>query len=300
MLTRAKSALTRAIAGFAIIFLAWLVINTAMNVMGWNKGNWHEVACDGGISSFTFSCCGDGKVDKPNDCGCTELCEKDESLTDFLARCQPNDPDTDLDDNGVCEELDHVLMQSSCTSFCTFGCREYIDELGLGCWFDVPRGHSDYCKRGRVECDEATDTIICLDTFDPPIYDECCVNGGAALPSMDFDIIYFSSGTFNCDDVCRKYGKVCVGVGLMDSDRHYCKSVKHHESPSTTCDDGTRGKDCTNAINITGNDCRSTFVAGRSDCVNCYDVDGDGSTEPYWFQVASPPSGGTACYCANR
>ena len=301
MLTKAKSALTQAIGGLAIIFLAWLVINTAMNVMGWTGGKWNEIDCPGGeISSFTFSCCGDKKIDKPNSCNCMEMCEPADNFEEFK-RINASVVE-DFDKSGEIDDGDYVTLQMLCTSNCTLGCVNdpKRNEVGLGCFLSDNPSSVDYCQRGRYFCDENTDTVICGDVFSPPIYDECCVNEGAALSSMDFDIIYLSSGTFNCDDVCKKYGKVCIGVGLMDSDKHYCKSVKHHESPFTTCDDGTRGKDCTNAINITGNDCRSTFVAGSSDCVNCYDIDSDGSTEPYWFKVAQPPSGGTACYCANR
>jgi len=279
MLTRAKSALTRAIAGFAIIFLAWLVIDTAMNVMGWNKGKWYEVACDGGISSFTFSCCGDGKVDKPNSCGCEEMCEPADDFDEFK-RINASVVQ-DFDGNGEIDDGDYVTLQMLCTSNCTLGCVNdpKRNEVGLGCFLSDDPTSSKFCQRGKYFCDENNDRVECRDVYPVPLYDYCCratedpdysiSDAQSDLSNLSWERVKPSAatdgsgGTFRCDEVCKKRGKVCIGTAITDDVTTSCYGIKCHS-----------GSNCTSAYNMARIDCRLEYpftrrdVSGSNRCTN--------------------------------
>ena len=310
MLTRAKSALTRAIAGFAIIFLAWLVINTVMNVVGWNKGSWHEVACDGGISSFTFSCCGDGKVDKPNSCGCEEMCEPADDFETFKSINASVIQDFD-GDGTTGNDVDFIIMKSLCTGNCTLGCYdappEDIKKIGLGC-YDPDTGNP--CQKGKWECDEAAGQVVCMNVYNDPnisdnpdyigenVFDYCCdtvgneFKNGSLTEGIDFVKVRATSAdltagsgkvwdhgnlkwyasTYKCDEVCRKSGKICIGVGLGDSTLNPCISVQHDIS-----------SDCDLSGNQASNNCQAHFTLNGGSCT-------DNTSEHFVI-------GETFCYC---
>ena len=78
---------------------------------------------------------------------------------------------------------------------------------------------------------------------------------------------------YQCDDVCRNRGKVCVGVGLHPPETQNCVYVTHD-----------KGESCVSSPdNLSDIDCKATFHYWSSH--SCY-------LDPHVY-----PVGSTACYC---
>jgi hypothetical protein len=247
--------------------------------------------CDGSIDP-----CPDGEY-KCNNCQCEDGCGDgiiDRPFEECEVNVDVNEKRSVLQNEGVPGIYDmsdsevEAIYDGACTG-CHFQCTDW-DKAGTGCYIE------DTCEKGTYRCDAEAGEFKCH-SMDPPLYDYCCENpnnpqkDGVSLHDLSYDVVYpstseSSNSSFYCDDICRERGQVCIGVGLMDSDLNYCKSVKHHEPPYQTCADGVNGKDCTNDINVTGNDCTTLYRQTSNHCVNC------ANNQSYWFTV-----GGTACYC---
>ncbi len=239
-----------------------------------------QYECASDCQSWQGGWCGNGSIDNYEDCDISESIDKKRET--LRGEGVPNV--SSMSDRHV-----EILYDSTCI-FCSFDVQDWGD-VGLGCYVD------DSCEKGKfLRWNPETEEWECV-PFDPPLYDYCCVNNnnpeksGTSLHDLAYDVIYPSisdpdNNNFKCDEICQDYGKVCIGVGLMDSDTNYCKSVKHHEPPLITCADGSEGKDCTNDVNVEGNDCRTLYRQNSNHCMNCANNQG------YWFTI-----GGTACYC---
>ena len=176
-------------------------------------------------------------------------------------------------------------------------------------------GLGDLCQKGRFVCDFSTDTVICHDTYNDlnyklarykctDIYDYCCDSAGAPFvidgagpggltAGVDFTIergfgtqcINFTTPAgavinnctgFNCDEVCKDAGgKICIGVGLMNSITNSCRYIQHDIA-----------QNCDLPGNLATTDCRKTFGKRQPGIMECRDSTGAG------FNV-----GEAACYC---
>jgi hypothetical protein len=324
-----KSILTSAVIGMVLALAGWLIVNTLVFFLtGEQKGGvatiftqpWNKIDCPleckiGG----DLTLCGDGIVQVQ----VFEECDPKESVADCVARTRLSD--------SKCQKL-----LGNCGSDCKLKKTELCTDdpnkskIGLGCWLsDNPADRPRYCQRGKFECDTKIDSptfgkVACLDVFDSPVYDECCKDGGSALPAMGLDIRKIPATAFchfnkfcmpfpepggsyacdfsscatavTCDEICKSGGKVCVGVGLRDVANYHCVSIKHNLSPSVTCDHVTDAN-CQQTANLRANDCRKKFattgeLTHYASCLECFDFNGDGVPEPYPSSV-----GQTNCYC---
>jgi hypothetical protein len=160
----------------------------------------------------------------------------------------PSDDDNDDDDSTACTDSD--------------------GKIGLGCYLDDNNNgliDDNECKKGKYVCDSATKTLKC--EGDGKILDFCCADdlaefadgkigdkpftiikakpedihltGGKTLwtafggdINLDDGYDYGGGikGGFNCDEVCKKAGKICVGIGLTDPSKNACVYEVHDES----------------------------------------------------------------------
>src|SRR6056297_1273857 len=188
-----------------------------------------QYECASDCQSWQGGWCGNGSIDNYEDCDISESIDKKRET--LRGEGVPNV--SSMSDRHV-----EILYDSTCI-FCSFDVQDWGD-VGLGCYVD------DSCEKGKfLRWNPETEEWECV-PFDPPLYDYCCVNNnnpeksGTSLHDLAYDVIYPSisdpdNNNFKCDEICQDYGKVCIGVGLMDSDTNYCKSVKHHEPPLITC-----------------------------------------------------------------
>lgn len=238
------------------------------------KEGWWKVKASCAANKEVALTCGDGQVTGDETCDPKETLASCQSRTGYttvqcqnlLDRCggescrlepvEPDDdddvvPPPDDDDTPACDESDAKVGQ---------GC--YLDENGDGKIGD------NECKKGKFVCDEATKKLKC--EGDGKIYDYCCsdnlseladgkigdkpftiiratvddihMTGGATLamtwgPSaIDLDKNPYGGikGGFNCDEVCKKAGKVCVGIGLTDPSKDACVYEVHDESAASS------------------------------------------------------------------
>ena len=319
-LNLAKTAVSKSLYGFIFVLIAWLIINIGMVIFGFNDpmgdGSWNKFDCDL-ITTPINHYCGDGIIDNPNSDGIAETCDPMELKIDFIAR------------TGLTPE-DWVEAIYACNPVtCDFECAgdPLVAQIGEGCYQPdlADGGLGTPCQKGRYICDFDTDTVICQNTYNDPayrlpghycsdIYDECCVDGGAALPGMTFDIVRLPTTNitscndwdcywpghvdgvcscpagYSCDDICKDNGgKVCIGVGLMDVSAYHCISLKDNFGNASCSGD----YQCNNSANLLTNDCRAEFYTTIWTCDECSDVSPvDGVLEAYDFSV-----GETACYC---
>lgn len=259
----------------------------------------------GKLTAGIERCCGNGRLDYK------EQCDNTISEADYIASPYA----TDYAAPAGVDSVDYSIMIAICHDDCTTACGTVppadLAKINIGCYGDEVIPPIDPCQKGVWLCDEGDpddfldDKVICADVYGDPawggvpgseLYDYCCVDAGSALPGMvgTFDIVRGTNAAgFKCDDVCRNAGgKICIGVGLMNVVTHHCKSIKHNLNPKTACG-GFNTYNCQNDVNIMANDCRATFkIRMPTDCLECYDSDGDGIDEPYFFGVWE-----TACYC---
>jgi hypothetical protein len=305
-----KELLTTAIIAIVIVLAAWILINTVVFFLtGQQKEGvatiltkpWNEIDCP---IEGVCSGCGDGVV-QPN-----EDCDPNESEAGFLARGD------DLNGDGDCNHDDYLLMKFLCID-CKIACKDSpgLERVGEACWMSSDPGDRDgthegspYCQRGKYACDTdpaspTYDLVICADVYGDPsfishpdyigksVYDECCVDAGAALPGMvgEFSIVKCDPATtdcdnFNCDEICKEaVNGLCIGVGLTNVAGAHCVHVHHHSG------------DCINSVNLQENDCRGTFHAYGPTCPE--------SGSP-WVPIPhfhrgwnTVDVGETACYC---
>jgi hypothetical protein len=210
--TIAKTAITKSLYGFVIVFIAWVAINTSMVLFGFEDplgdGSWHKFDCELMSGPITNYYCGDGSVNNPNDDGIAEVCDPQELKNDFIARktalavgCADDDgtcPDGCFSDAGATTDNNCPFAAAawveeiySCNPVtCNFGCTEdlLVDEIGEGCYLDLNSSgtrDADECQKGRYVCDFATDVVVCENTYNDlsyklagdmcsDIYDYCC------------------------------------------------------------------------------------------------------------------------------
>jgi len=223
-------------------------------------------------------CCGNGRLDWG------EECDKTVSEADYLNSPYAKDLDGDTDVDSV----DYNIMKNTCSDECTFACPPsdpHFADINKGCY--QPEGSSDPCQKGVWACDYHTGKVKCLDVYSQKIegyedyytggqiYDYCCKDGGSALPGMTFEIVRGPSGNFKCDEVCRKIGKICIGVGLRDVNNTHCTYITHNI-----------GNTCQLTVNLTSANCTYTFTGGTGFC-------DETTATPTW----SMGSNETACYC---
>ena len=323
-LSLAKTATTKSLYGFVFVLVAWAIVNVGMVIFGFDDplgdGSWSKIDCDLIISPINHYC-GDGIIDNPNSDGIAEICDPMELKIDFITR------------TGLGAEEWVETIYACDPIICDFGCAldPLVGQIGEGCYqpFLADGLPGTVCQKGRYICDFNTDTVICQNTYNDSnyrlagsycadIFDECCVDGGAALPAMTFDIIRLPTNNitscgdwdcyapgcawancngvctcpagYSCDDICKQNGgKVCVGVGLMDVSAFHCISLKDNFGSAPCSGD----YQCNNSANLLTNDCRAEFYTTIWTCDECSDVSPiDGINEAYDFSV-----GETACYC---
>ncbi|RLC33908.1 MAG: hypothetical protein DRZ76_03725 [Candidatus Nealsonbacteria bacterium] len=224
------------------------------------------------------SCCGNGRWEAG------EGCDPTVSEKDWLASGYAEDYSGD----GNIDSIDYNLMKHVCTEECRLGCLPsdpHFADINKGCY--TPEGSSDPCQKGVWACDTNTGKVKCLDVYSTEtvryedyyiggeLYDYCCKDGGNALTGMSFQIVRGPSGNFRCDNVCRKLGKICVGVGLRDVSMTHCTYITHNI-----------GNKCQRTGNLTSANCRFSFTGGSGFCRET-------TASPIW----SMERGETACYC---
>jgi len=226
LVTTAKTAFRKSLYGFVIVFIAWIITNTAMVLFGFDDplgdGSWHKFDCDVSTVPSVVYICGDGIVTSPNDNGILEVCDPKELLATFVARktatavgCADGDgtcPDGCFSDEGVTDNdcpfavVAWVREIYSCNhTTCDFGCvaDPLVDEIGGGCYLDLNGNglkETDECQKGRYTCNFATNTVFCENTYNDldyklagerceDIYDYCCVRFNN--PATLFDATVF-------------------------------------------------------------------------------------------------------------
>ncbi|MDA3839927.1 MAG: Ig domain-containing protein [Patescibacteria group bacterium] len=235
--------------------------------------------------------CGDGIVQSahPITGNPLETCDPMETKADYELRVGPVSDST------------FAVLQLSCSSDCQLGCATDPD-LARGCYIDTNDNgiiDSGECQKGMFTC-ENTGMLECFDIFSvmggSPVFDECCRGNVAELQDgnivgtpflvvralasdmgiggyvMDHSNLVYYSSVFNCDDVCLRENRVCVGVGLSQVVSNSCVSVMHDN-----------GNDCNLNSNLATNDCKSGYLTGGVHCME---------TATAGFRI-----GETLCYC---
>ena len=177
-----------------------------------------------------------------------------------------------------------AVIKQSCASNCQLGCATDPD-LARGCYIDTNgNGNIDIgeCQKGMFSCDNSN-TLECFDVFSSvngiPIFDECCRGNTAELQDgnisgvpfvsaralasdmglggyvMDHGSLRYYGSVFNCDDVCLRINRVCVGVGLYSTTANSCVSVMHDN-----------GSNCNLNSNLASNDCKAGYLTGGTHC----------------------------------
>ena len=223
--------------------------------------------------------------------------------TAFGETCDPNETKTDYETRtgSVVDNFTFAVMKQSCSPDCRLGCASDPD-LARGCYLDINGNgiiDSGECQKGMYTCG-AGDTLGCTDVFTSiigtPIFDECCrgniaelqdgnIAGVPYLPVraltsdmgiggyvMDHGSLVYYGSVFNCDDVCLRVGKICIGVGLSQQASNSCVSVMHDN-----------GSNCNLNSNLASNDCKAGYLTGGTHCME---------TASTGFRI-----GETLCYC---
>jgi hypothetical protein len=124
---------------------------------------------------------------------------------------------------------------------------------------------------------------------DPPIIippgapagNECAKRVYKALADgIDFDIVrggLANISAFNCDEVCAKHDQDCLGIGLYNVEKTYCRYIVHNI-----------GMDCQLSENLDWGECDQIFIHGNSFCAE---------TDPV---SASWGWKDTGCYCVDK
>lgn len=243
-------------------------------------------------SSVTSGYCGDGVVQlvHPSTGASLETCDPMETKASYELRI-----------GNTVSDYTFAIMSQSCSSDCQLGCATDPD-LARGCYIDTNgNGNIDSgeCQKGMFACG-STNTLECFDVFTDisgtPIFDECCRGNTAELQDgniagtsflavralssdmgtggyvMDHSSLVYYSSVFNCDDVCLRLNRVCVGVGLSQTVSNSCVSVMHDN-----------GNNCNLNSNLATNDCKSGYLTGGVSCTE---------TGTVGFRI-----GETLCYC---
>jgi len=187
-----------------------------------------------------------------------EECERGEDKLSYYRRTSGNLTATQADADAEYTDIEFTSLSLSCSlSDCQIRCESAQDIIGTGCYIDSG------CQKGRYTCNDLG-AIICTDVFSVPVYDSCCENPGDVsdltqyVADGDLLIIRGSGSSFYCDNVCRSYNAICVGVGLTTFPTEgACRAVIHDE-----------GNDCSKLTNTSVNDCRATYRAGATRCTD--------------------------------
>ena len=301
----AKTAITKSLYGFVIVFIAWVAINTCMVLFGFDDpfgdGSWKKFDCELMSGPITNYYCGDGLVNNPNDDGIAEVCDPKESKSSFIAR-------TGLTTEDWVEEI------YACNPItCDFGCAgdPLVSEIGKGCYEPILADGSigNTCQKGIYICDFtlSSPAVVCKNTYNNPIYklaenycsdvyDYCCVviedatynyndaeNDLNALSWTRVKPPAATDGTCNsykCDDICKNSGMVCVGTAVTDDMTTSCYGVRCHS-----------GSVCDANGNMIRTDCRVQYPANwHSDHLNACKSNYCSSPEGYYV-------GYTSCLC---
>ncbi|MFZ2970818.1 MAG: hypothetical protein WA063_06740 [Minisyncoccia bacterium] len=302
-LTTAKLAISKSVLGFVFVLVAWVIVNLFMVVFGFidpmGDGSWRKINCNISTTPENTTFCGDGIVQEAgNGDGVIEKCEQKESKVSFIARKILSHPECvngaggcptgcwaaiDSDCVGVSQEEAWVKSVYSCNpATCDEGCAGDVTapsfaDIGLGCYMDDGDPLTSDCQKGKYVCNSALDEVTCEDVFSDvnykiagfscqPQYDYCCQGAFALLGSMSYDIVR-GSGAFYCDNICKKLGKICIGVGM---DTVVCSYTVHNN-----------GWSCANLGNTASATCQSWFSAGSGFCGDGGDSMGYGDTKCY-------------------
>ena len=235
------------------------------------------------ITSYDISsCCGNGRWEAG------EECEKSVPGDVYLTLPYAQD----FDGDGSITLVDWTIMRSNCEN-CKYiippsdpAFSNYVTQLGKGCYI------GGTCQKGKYVLDPDDKNLVCEDVYSEeighPLYDYCCESiekygnvswGQQKLATLTPAVIRVKpkaartgSGSFFCDNICQKKGKICVGVGLTDKVENYCYAVSCHT-----------GDNCVATSNRVKKDCRTTFP---------YYSDPDRCSNPEVYHV-----GYTSCLC---
>lgn len=211
--------------------------------------------------------CGDGVVQAVLPSGLPgEDCDPAETRTEYIAR---------TGDTSALNDAKWRAISLSCDAAdCSIDCSN-ISDIGLGCYIDSDNSGSieaGECQKGMFICDATNDSFKCDDVYSDiasvghAVFDECCegdvdelsdgnVSGSPFTRVRASTLDMIPSGFFNCDQVCKKTNKICVGVGLANYAVNSCISVINHF-----------GAVCDSPVNITANDCKSSYRTGTIHC----------------------------------
>jgi len=183
-ISNAKNGITKALWGFVIILIVWILINILMVIFGFEDpfgdGRWNVINCNIPATTCSFSC-GDGTVQP------TEECERTETFADFQART-----------GGTVAEW--TEMKGKCSFGCALKCLSdpLEDKIGEGC-YDPVDSTGNPCQKGKYTCEVDSNTVQCINIFNNPayswdpdflgfdLYDYCCDSRSAEFADGDIN-----------------------------------------------------------------------------------------------------------------
>ena len=223
--------------------------------------------------------------------------------TAFGETCDPNETRTNYETRigNTVDDYTYEVIKNSCSSDCVQGCAADPD-LARGCYLDTNNNGTidpGECQKGMFTCN-SSNTLECSDVYSAvngtPVFDECCRGNTTELQDgniagtpylvvralasdmglggyvMDHSNLVYYPSVFNCDDVCLRVNRVCVGVGLSQVASNSCVSVMHDN-----------GNNCNLNSNLASNDCKAGYLTGGTSCME---------TASTGFRI-----GETLCYC---
>ena len=219
---------------------------------GWSKDMIALVKSKCSATTCTAEWCGDGKVTGD------EKCDPEETKEACITRLKAGG---DSKAEETCGKIiDKHLCKSDCTLLPSEPCASDAQKalIGEGCWPDNSSGGNG-CRRGKYICDPDTNKVVCK-LIEPPVNDECCLDGGKNLSTGSFKIVrgqaissatctvvcQYLSGT-NCSEACSGQpasggidcSKLCAkikGVWAGASCQQFCAMYAGMTGGSFTCD----------------------------------------------------------------
>ena len=170
LLANAKNGIKKALQGFIIIFVAWIVINVIMIMFGYDDplgdGQWHILNCEIPMNNCVADSCNNGKVESG------EECERNETHEDYCERIKGH-----IGIACTASELSETMsawieMKGKCGYGCKFKCvgDDLESEIGKGCYGPTDSYGGDECQKGKYVCDPDSNSVQCVNVFGNPLY----------------------------------------------------------------------------------------------------------------------------------
>jgi len=252
---KAKSVIKSSVMGLVIIFSGWIIVNTFMAAIGveeWTglrEGWWKiKVACalpEPPLPPVPPVCAASANIPGWENLGMGCYLDENNNGKVDASECKKGKYICDPEGN-----------DGQGAVFCAnvFGDPKYLDPKYQTLEYEPARDYTgrsnwfitDYCCANMMS--EYADGMIADKPFTIVRATPADVHltGGATLfqawlgGPLDLDVgqPYGAGGLrggFNCDEICKKYGRICVGVGLTDPSKNACV-YEVHDEPSVAAD----------------------------------------------------------------